>query len=150
MKLCINGLVTRLLKKIGAIYGSVKALLLILHNVYFEKTKGVSAFRDRLKKERKTIIAFEKRYESPVVDTAYNSLMDLLNPNSYQKGGWILHMLRNELGDEAFHQTIRTYYQKYRLSNADTKDFQKLPKKFPVKTCNGFLTNGSFIEDIQN
>ena len=93
MKLCINGLVTRLLKRLVPSIALVKALLPILP-MSILKTKGVSAFRDRLKKERKTIIAFEKRYKSPVVDTAYNSLMDLLNPNSYQKGGWILHMLK--------------------------------------------------------
>jgi aminopeptidase N len=52
--------------------------------------------------------------------------MDLLNANSYQKGGWVLHMLRTEIGDSLFQQSIRTYYQKYRISNADSKDFQKV------------------------
>ncbi len=115
-----------------------------LTNVYFEQTKGVSAFRERLIKERKTIISFEKRYKSPVVDTAYNSLMDLLNPNSYQKGGWVLHMLRNELGDEDFHQTIRTYYQKYRLSNADTKDFQNVAEEVSDKDLQWFFDQWLF------
>ena len=115
-----------------------------LTNVYFEQTKGVSAFRERLIKERKTIISFEKRYKSPVVDTAYNSLMDLLNPNSYQKGGWVLHMLRNELGDEDFHQTIRKYYQKYRLSNADTKDFQNVAEEVSDKDLQWFFDQWLF------
>ena len=115
-----------------------------LTNVYFEQTKGVSAFRERLIKERKTIISFEKRYKSPVVDTAYNSLMDLLNPNSYQKGGWVLHMLRNELGDEDFHQTIRTYYQKYRLSNSDTKDFQNVAEEVSDKDLQWFFDQWLF------
>jgi aminopeptidase N len=52
--------------------------------------------------------------------------MDLLNANSYQKGAWVLHMLRTEIGDSLFQQSIRTYYQKYRLSNADSKDFQQV------------------------
>ena len=70
--------------------------------------------------------------------------MDLLNPNSYQKGGWILNMLRNELGDEDFHQTIRTYYQKYRLSNADTKDFQKVAEEVSGKDLQWFFDQWLF------
>ena len=79
-----------------------------------------------------------------MVDTAYNSLMDLLNPNSYQKGGWVLHMLRNELGDEDFHKTIREYYQKYSLSNADTKDFQKVAEQVSGKDLQWFFDQWLF------
>jgi aminopeptidase N len=52
--------------------------------------------------------------------------MDLLNPNSYQKGGWVLHMLRTEIGDELFKKCIQTYYQKYSRSNANSQDFQDI------------------------
>ncbi|MHC4823054.1 MAG: M1 family aminopeptidase [Planctomycetota bacterium] len=31
--------------------------------------------------------------------------------NTYQKGSWVLHMLRQEVGDEAFFAGIRSYYQ---------------------------------------
>ena len=50
--------------------------------------------------------------------------MRLLNANSYQKGGWVLHMLRLQVGDDNFQQAIRQYYNKYKLSNALTKDLQ--------------------------
>jgi aminopeptidase N len=52
--------------------------------------------------------------------------MGLLNANSYQKGGWVLHMLRRELGDSVFHTAIRKYYAAYAGKNADTKDLQKV------------------------
>ena len=97
-----------------------------LTNIYIEQTKGMQAFHEQLKEDRNRIIAFDKRYKAPVVDSAYKQKMDLLNPNSYQKGGWVLHMLRNEIGDEVFHQSIQSYYNKYRLSNADTRDFQEV------------------------
>lgn len=97
-----------------------------LTNIYIEQTKGELAFQEQLKKDRNKIISFEKRYQHPVVDQSYRSLMDLLNPNSYQKGGWVLHMLRGEIGDDLFKETISAYYQKYRLSNADSKDFQNV------------------------
>ena len=110
-----------------------------LTNVYIEQTKGPKAFREQLKKDRDRIISFEKRYQHPVVDSSYTSLMDLLNPNSYQKGGWVLHMLRMELGDDQFHEAIRTYYQKYRLSNADSKDFQNVVEQVSSTDLNWFF-----------
>jgi len=97
-----------------------------LTNIYIQKTKGEKAFQTQMEKDRTKVIAFSKRYNHSVVDTTYADLMDLLNANSYQKGGWVLHMLRTEIGDSLFQQSIRTYYQKYRLSNADSKDFQKV------------------------
>jgi len=115
-----------------------------LTNIYIEETKGKEAFQKQLKQDRNRIISFEKKYKSPVVDTAYSSLMDLLNPNSYQKGGWVLHMLRNEIGDEAFHKTIRDYYQEYRLSNADTRDFQEVAEKVSGKDLKWFFDQWLF------
>jgi len=92
-------------------------------NYYILKTKGETSFKSALDKDRKAIIRFNKIYTHPVVDTSYASIMDLLNTNSYQRGGWILHMLSKKLGEEAFLKSIRAYYSKYRLSNASTQDF---------------------------
>jgi aminopeptidase N len=41
----------------------------------------------------------------------------------YQKGGWVLHMLRGVLGDEIFYKGIRDYFEKYKYKNATTEDF---------------------------
>ncbi|MGH7677491.1 MAG: M1 family aminopeptidase, partial [Gemmatimonadaceae bacterium] len=66
-------------------------------------------------------VAVTKR---PVIDTAPPSLMALLNRNSYEKGGFVLHMLRSELGDSAFFKGIRAYYTKHKHANALTADLQ--------------------------
>lgn len=95
-------------------------------DVYWENAHGTEAMNERLQGERQKVIAFSKRYAHPVVDTTYESLMHLLNPNSYQKGAWILHMLRTKIGDEAFFNGFRTYYKTYEYSNAETADFQKI------------------------
>ena len=110
-----------------------------LTNIYIEKTKGKEAFYEQLKQDRNRIVSFDKRYKAPVVDTTYSSLMDLLNPNSYQKGGWVLHMLRNEIGDKYFHQAIRSYYQTYRLSNANTRDFEHIVEGIAKKDLRWFF-----------
>lgn len=117
-----------------------------LTNVYIQKTKGEEAFKEQLKQDRSIIISFEKRYAHAVVDTTYSSLMNLLNPNSYQKGGWVLHMLRNEIGDKNFHQAIRDYYKKYRLSNADTRDFQHIVEEIAGKDLRWFFDQWLYTE----
>jgi aminopeptidase N len=55
--------------------------------------------------------------------------MELLNPNSYEKGGWVLHMLRRRIGDDLFWKGISTYYTTYRDKNASSADFEKVIEK---------------------
>lgn len=91
-------------------------------NLYIENKYGKAQFNEQMRKDREKIIRFARSYEAPVIDTTYKSLMDLLNPNSYQKGSWVLHMLRNTIGDEAFQNAIRAYFQTYSYKNANSGD----------------------------
>jgi aminopeptidase N len=78
-------------------------------------------------KDRLTTIANEKKRQTPVIDTTTNGdYMALLNPNSYEKGGWVLHMLRRRIGDSLFWKGISTYYTTYRNKNASSEDFEKV------------------------
>jgi aminopeptidase N len=62
----------------------------------------------------------------PVIDPDQTDLMGKLNPLTYEKGAWVLHMLRGVLGDEAFFEGIANYYRLYKDRNVWTKDFQKV------------------------
>jgi aminopeptidase N len=46
-----------------------------------------------------------------------------LNANTYPKGAWVLHMLRGELGDDAFFAAIRDYYRAFAGRSVVTADF---------------------------
>ena len=46
----------------------------------------------------------------PVIDTIETELLALLNRNSYEKGGFVLHMLRAQVGERAFFDALRAYY----------------------------------------
>ena len=96
-------------------------------NVYLESKYGADILEQRLNDDRKTVFGFEKQRFTPVVDTAVkDNYMQLLNANSYQKGGWVLHMLRRKLGDDAFWKGIKDYYAKYDGGNANTADLQAI------------------------
>jgi len=94
-------------------------------NVYLEQKYGEAVLNDRQAKDREQVFQFEKERMTPVVDTSVKkNYMVMLNANSYQKGGWVLHMLRRKLGDEVFWKGIRAYYAKYENSNANTDDLR--------------------------
>jgi aminopeptidase N len=99
-------------------------------NLYMENKYGRDTLVKSLQNDRKQVIAFTKRKKVPVVDTsAGTNIMQLLNTNSYQKGGWVLHMLRSEVGDDVFWKSIRQYYAAFRGKNASSKDLQNIFEK---------------------
>jgi aminopeptidase N len=83
---------------------------------------GDSAFRAELSATRAEILRDPVVASRPVIDTAQTDLMRLLDANSYQKGGWTLHMLRSLVGDSAFFRGIRDYYAAHVDGNASTDD----------------------------
>jgi aminopeptidase N len=88
--------------------------------------------------DRATVLDFVNESHRPVVDTT-RDYMRLLNANSYQKGGWILHMLRRELGDTVFHKSIRDYYAMYGGKNADSHDLRQIFENNAGKKLDGFF-----------
>lgn len=95
-------------------------------HLYLENKYGTDTLMKGMKRDRDNVISFSKKRQTPIVDTSVaGNYMELLNANSYQKGGWILHMLRRKLGDDVFWKGIRLYYKKFDGSNADTYDFMR-------------------------
>lgn len=93
---------------------------------YLENRYGTDTLAKSLAGDRKKVIAFERTRLTPIVDTSVKrDYMVLLNPNSYEKGGWVLHMLRRKLGDSLFWKGISTYYSIYRNRIASSADLQK-------------------------
>ena len=98
-------------------------------NLTAEHYDGRDAFVNRLKGDRTRILTTEKA--NPTESVVHNNLSDMkrvLAPSTivYQKGGWVLHMLRGQMGTEKFWTGIREYYRQYRDSNASSDDFRKV------------------------
>jgi aminopeptidase N len=87
--------------------------------------RGESAFRAQMADIRRTILADSISVtKRPVIDTIETNLFALLNRNSYEKGGFVLHMLRNEIGDRAFFDALRAYYAAHKHATATTDDLR--------------------------
>ncbi len=57
----------------------------------------------------------------------------------YQKGAWVLHMLRGVLGDETFFKAIGAYFEKFKYKNAETSDFVDVMEEVSGKKLDWFF-----------
>lgn len=108
--------------------------ILYMENKYGQDTAIKMRLEDRLQG-----LAFAKQKSRPVVDFSTNDYLQLLNANSYQKGGWVLHMLRRQLGDSTFWNSLRTYYNEFAGKNAVTDDFRRILEKTSGKDLKKFF-----------
>ncbi len=117
-----------------------------LTHVYIESKYGMDSLVKEMRDDREKVIEFVKRSRRPVVDSTPD-YMQLLNANSYQKGSWVLHMLRRQLGDSIFHQSIRQYYATYAGKNAETKDLQRIFETVSGKELSYFFKQWLFTPE---
>ena len=118
---------------------------------YFAILYQESVYSDEKRKEevaidRKEIIAYYKKNPSPIVDPSIKDPLKVLSTNTYQKGGWVLNMLRHKLGDDIFWKGIRNYYAKYRNANVLTADFQKVMEEVSGENLKDFFQQWIFTK----
>ena len=94
--------------------------------LYQENKYGNEKRKEELNLDRNQIIDYYKRNPRPIVDLTNIDVRRVLSVNSYQKGGWVLNMLRHLVGDDVFWKGIRKYYDQYKNENALTEDFRKI------------------------
>jgi len=93
--------------------------------LWTEHAHGDSAFRADMATMRAQVLKAPITVEKAVIDEGLDDLRRVLNSNVYQKAGFVLHMLRREIGDSSFYRGIRRYYATYRHGNALTDDLQR-------------------------
>ena len=54
------------------------------------------------------------------------NIRSLFDRTVYDKGAWVLHMLRHIIGDTSFFRAMMTYRENYMFGNATTEDFRKI------------------------
>ncbi len=92
--------------------------------LFVERHEGQKPFRDYMQQAAETYFGYAEKTRTPIFDTETEDLFKLLNANNYQKGAWVLHMLRSSLGDKAFFEGVRTYYTRHKNSTASTEDLR--------------------------
>jgi aminopeptidase N len=94
--------------------------------LFREHAYGRDDFVRGLESSRLEVLEFHAK--EPAYRIVHENLDDMTKVTTrqtYEKGAWVLHMLRGVLGDEAFWRGIRAYYAEYSHRNATTDDFRR-------------------------
>jgi aminopeptidase N len=94
--------------------------------LFIEHEYGHDAFMKGLALSKKRVNDFYAL--NPDYRIIHDNLSDMSKVTSsqtYQKGSWVLHMLRGVMGEDVFRKGIQSYYKKYQNLNATTTDFRK-------------------------
>jgi aminopeptidase N len=79
--------------------------------LWFESRWGIEAYRDWMR------ALWRPSFPGAIVPPDY-----LFNATVYQKGAWVLHMLRGVLGPEVLFPALRTYAERHAYANVTTDD----------------------------
>ena len=119
--------------------------------LFQEYAYGTNVYVDELKKARNRIFNFYSKDSTyKIIDNRTAEEGPVTNDMTYQKGAWVLHMLREKMGHEAFREGIRSYYQAFYNKNATTDDFFEHMQKFTKATLNGFRNQWLHRPEVLN
>ncbi|MCE7992695.1 MAG: M1 family metallopeptidase [Roseivirga sp.] len=94
--------------------------------LFIEHQYGRDEFLQGLRSSKTRVDNFQTKNPDYII--VHNNLKDMskvTTGQTYQKGSWILHMLRGVVGTDIFWKGIQNYYAKYQDSNATTADFRR-------------------------
>jgi aminopeptidase N len=108
--------------------------------LFIEHQYGRDAFLRGLADGKKLVDTFYAK--NPGYRIVHDSLQDMnkvTSSQTYQKGSWILHMLRGVLGNDVFWKGIQAYYSRYMNANASTSDFRRVMEEVSGQNLGEFF-----------
>lgn len=79
-----------------------------------------------------------------LINFGYNDKEDMFDAHSYNKGGLVLHMLRNYMGDEAFYASLNHYLTKNAFSSVEAHNLRLSVEAVTGKDWNWFFNQWYF------
>jgi aminopeptidase N len=93
--------------------------------VWREHHKGRDEADVELLTDADSYLAESGTYQRPIVCRQYEEPIDLFDSHLYEKGGRVLHMLRHEVGEEAFWRALALYAERHRNRSVETRDLAR-------------------------
>ncbi len=110
-----------------------------LTDLYLENRYGTDRLKERLLKQRDKVLRFQKSHATAVIDSSITDYNRLLSPNAYERGAWVLHMLRSMVGKKMFWSILDTYYHKFKYGNAHSTDFEQVAEQVSHQKLDWFF-----------
>lgn len=80
----------------------------------------------------------------PLIHFRYDNREDMFDSHSYNKGGSILHMLRKEVGDEAFFAALNLYLKKNEYTDVEAHELRLAFEEVTGRDLNWFFNQWFF------
>jgi aminopeptidase N len=74
-----------------------------------------------------------------IVERRYDDPGELFSYLAYDKGGWVLHMLRAQLGEELYRRSIKTYLERHALGSVVTEDLNRVIEELSGRSFDQFF-----------
>lgn len=110
-----------------------------MSEVFAEHAFGRDSLLHILTHDRRLILHYDSLHHTPVINYQAQKPEQLLNPDSYQKGAYVLQMLKDLIGDSLFWKGMRNYVQHYRHQNASTEDFIHIMEQVSHRSLDTFF-----------
>jgi aminopeptidase N len=108
--------------------------------LFIENEYGKVEYAKEIAKAKETV--FKTSLKTPdfsIISPRSAEKEDVTSSLTYQKGAWILHMLRELIGETNFKKGIQSYYKKFFNANATTNDFRMVMEKASGKNLKLFF-----------
>ncbi len=109
-------------------------------NLFTEHFSGREAFVEALKSGRAGAFRAERQQKKPVVHQNEKGTGPDLTQVQYAKGGWVLHVLRGQVGTDNFWKGIQLYYRRFRDRTATSDDLRRAMEEVSGQDLKWFFT----------
>lgn len=108
--------------------------------LFIEHAYGKEAYTTGILKARNRVFDMSAKMPAfSIISPRSAELEPVTSDLTYQKGAWVLNMLRHLVGDVNFQKGIRSYYAKFYNANATTDDFRMAMEKASGKDLKTFF-----------
>jgi aminopeptidase N len=105
-----------------------------------EHDRGNDEFKYSMLQEKQGYLDEDSRYRRPIVYYVYHDRgFELFDRHLYNKGAWVLHMLRHQLGHENFRRGIHSYIERNRTREVVTADLLRALEDTTGKSLERFF-----------
>jgi len=106
--------------------------------LYGRDTHGEDWFRYHLLGDAQNVLT-QTNTTRGIVWRQYGEAQEMFNYLAYPKGGWVLHMLRSQLGDDLYRRCITTYVKRHAFGTVTTDDLLKVIEELSGRSFDGFF-----------
>jgi aminopeptidase N len=111
-----------------------------LEAAYREQADGRDVYLTLLQDDAREYFGEDSsRKRHPLVNPRYPLSMDLFDETTYKKGAYVVHMLRQIVGDEVFWRALNIYLNRFKYDVVSSRDLQHVFEEVSSKRLDWFF-----------